>query len=299
MKCVLPRSLYLAVSLLVITAAVAYVAGSGAGGGASSPAAIHTQVGVLKVQLTDAQTPGVQSLVLAVSKVYAMPAGPDFPQKVKAYNRPQSVDVMQYAYKQFTLGNAAVTAGTYAQIRLVLAPNVAGQDPINYLVFANNPGVKVPLTLPRGIESALKIKGPFTVTEGTTNIVPLEVDPTRAVVTSGNHYALKPTALRMVLTTQPQPTYGALNFTLEPPANRPSAVVRVVNPGTNAVVATGPVNVQDGTFRAGLPPGAYAIQVTAKGFAPFDSERLTPPQSWHVATGADTPAGTVTLTVTP
>ena len=60
------------------------------------------------------------------------------------------------------LGQARLPAGTYTQLRLVLAPNSSGADPIpNSVVLSDDS--EVPLTTPSGQQSGLKLKTNITV----------------------------------------------------------------------------------------------------------------------------------------
>ncbi len=58
-------------------------------------------------------------------------------------------------------------------------------------------------------------------------------------------------------------------------------------------MATGPVSASNGTFSIPVPPGTgYTIQVTATGFATYDSAPLT----YDVTPLTATPVPTITLT---
>lgn len=89
------------------------------------------------------------------------------------------------------LGQTALPAGHYTQLRLVLAPNTAN-DPLNNSVVPTG-GSEVPLDTPSAIQSGIKLIHEFDVADGTLVDLVLDFDACRSVVTKGNGgYLLKP-----------------------------------------------------------------------------------------------------------
>lgn len=89
-----------------------------------------------------------------------------------------------------TLGQAALPAGTYQQIRLVLAANGAGK-PANSVIPTG--GGEEPLDTPSAVQSGIKIIRPFTVAPGTLTDLVLDFDACKSIVTRGNgSFGLKP-----------------------------------------------------------------------------------------------------------
>lgn len=207
---------------------------------------------------------------------------------------------MQLAYRQRVLGENDLAPGDYTQLRLVLAPNVNGQEPVNYVILAGQTE-KLPLDTPSGQQSGLKINATFTIeTEMTTTIV-MDFDPMKAIVHTGqgsNKYLLKPTGIRCIDTIMVS-IYGALAGTISPAEAWPTASLEVVPEGQTTAVATTTVNPDDGSFRVPLTAGNYFIRVTADGYDPLDTSILSPPGIWTVVGGQDTAVGDLALTLTP
>jgi hypothetical protein len=280
---------------VVVVAALGLVGCGGGGGGGGS-------VGTLQVAMTD--SPGTYAkVVVTIQEIRAVPAGegsadtgPGLP-LIATLTPPVAVDVLSLQFAQQVLGSALVPAGSYEQIRLVLAPNVAGSDPVNYVTLPSDPTTKIPLTTPSGQESGLKIVGNFTVEAGKINAIVLDFNPDKAiVVTGGGKHLLKPTGIRVVQVPGGLTTFGSISGNVMPDTAWPSAVVSVIPQGSTTAVAAGSVSPDDGTFVAFVPAGTYYLVVTATGFATYDSSALGTPVFYTVAVGADTPAGTITLT---
>lgn len=105
---------------------------------------------------------------------------------------PVKVDLMNLTNGTLVdLGAASVDAGTYSQLRLVLADNDKTPN-ANQLVLIG--GATVPLTTPSAQQSGLKIKTDFTVAANTTNPMLLDFDACKSIVKAGNsgQYILKP-----------------------------------------------------------------------------------------------------------
>jgi len=271
------------------------LAGCGGGGG---------NTGTLSVSLTDAAGP-YANVVVSIKAIYAVPAGQGGDATgaglplIVSFSPSQVIDVMTLQFVQQALGSAQVPAGDYEQLRLVLDPNPASGDPVNYVTLNSAPTTKLPLDTPSGQQSGLKILGHFTVQAGELTALALDFDPSRAVVSAGasGKHNLKPTGIRLVEMADLLPTYGSLSGVVAPDLAWPTAVVSVVPEGSSVAIASGTVNPDDGSFRAFLPPGSYAVRVVATGYDPYDS--ATVPTFYAVVVGADTPVGTITLTPTP
>jgi len=92
------------------------------------------------------------------------------------------------------LGEFALPAGTYTQIRFMLDIGEKGSRPANpgcYIEFADNS--TEPLYAPSGGETGYKAIGHFEVTANGTAVVTADFDVRKAVVVAGSSYILKPT----------------------------------------------------------------------------------------------------------
>jgi hypothetical protein len=101
-----------------------------------------------------------------------------------------------------TLGQTALPAGNYQQIRLVLdANNGAGSAALANSVVPTGASEQT-LDTPSAVQSGIKINRPFTVSSGTLTDLVLDFDACKSVVKRGNgSYGLKPvvTAIPMVV----------------------------------------------------------------------------------------------------
>lgn len=280
-----------AVSLLVPALVILVGCGGGSGG-----------TGTLRVAITDAAG-DYASVVVAIKEIRLVPAGqeddetgPGLP-VVVSFDPAVQYDVMTLAYAQEVLGEATVPAGAYNQLRLVLAPNPESGEPLNYITLKSDPMTKIPLYTPSGQESGLKIVGRFEVAPGVINAIALDFDPDKAIVQAGasGRYNLKPTGIRVVQMDQVLPQYGSLSGNIAPEQAWPTGMVYVIPEGGSTAIASGSVNPEDGSFRAFVPAGSYALRVTASGYSPYDTRQLDPPVYYSVTVGADTPVGTITL----
>lgn len=283
---------------LLLLASVVVILWTGCGGDGDS----GQRVAPLSVSITDSSGPfaEVHLSVVAIRVVQTgagnNPTGPGLP-LIAAFSPPRSVSVLDLAYKQELLGTASVPAGSYEQVRLVLAANRAGQPPANYVTLLSDPTTKLPLDTPSAQTSGLKVLGAFQVRAGLANAIVLDFDPSRAIVEAGQSgkYLIKPTGIRIVDVSQVLPSYGSLSLTLDPALAWPLATVYVTPLGSNSPIAAGTVNPDDGSFRAFVPAGQYSVRVVAPAYQTYDTALLLPPVYYPVVLGADTSAGNVTL----
>lgn len=284
---------------LLAAAAIAQLPGCGGGGGS-------TASGTLRVGLTDAQSDAFQSVVVAIREIRVVPAGMENAQDgdpglpvVATFATPHTVDILTLRFQQDILGTITLPAGSYSQVRLILAPNPPGQgsDPVNYLTLKSDPAVKIPLTTPSAQQSGLKVVGRFTVKPGVINAILLDFDPNTAIVARGNGaYNLKPTGIRIVQPATPLTAFGSLTGTIVSTfRDFSSATVSVVPQGSATAVAAGTVfsNLSAGRwvgpFSAFVPDGTYRVHVQARGFVPYSSPART------VAAGSETALGELPL----
>ena len=275
-------------SLLIVVC----FAGCGGGSGGS------TASGRVQIAMTDAAGP-YANVVVSVKAIRVVPAGSEGTETgstlplVATLSPSQVIDVLTLQFAQTVLGQASVPAGEYSQVRLVLDPNPATGDPVNYVTLASDPTTKIPLKTPSGQQSGLKINGDFAVKAGELTALALDFDPTRAIAQAGNsgQYLLKPTGIRLVSMASALPTYGAISGTVLPAEAWPAAVVEIIPEGATTPVASGLLNPDDGSFRAFVPAGSYLVRITAAGYTTYES-----PVPVAVATGAEAAVGEITLT---
>jgi len=285
----LPAAVTLALGVLLTVGVVGCGGGSGGEG----------TTGTLRVAITD-QASEYLEVHIAISEIRVVPGGPESPAQaglplIEAFDPPRDVDIMQLHFQHEYLGTEVVPAGQYNQVRLVLAPNEAGQDPVNYLILASDPDTKVPLRTPSGQQSGLKILGQFEVAEAQSQTIVLDFDPNAAIVEAGNsgNYNLKPTGIRISEILDFPPGYGALLGVVDPADAWDDALVEAIPVGETDPVASGAVSPDDGSFRLFVEPGDYNLRVTATD---YDEGTLGP---FTAQTATDTDVGTLALTLTP
>jgi hypothetical protein len=245
-------------------------------------------------------------VVIAIKEVRAVPSGWEGEGEgglplIVAYDTPKKVNVLDLAFVQELLGEAVLSAGTYSQLRLVLEANNDSLPPANYIVLADDPEQKIPLKTPSGQESGLKIVGGFSIGADETTTIALDFDPTKAVVQAGQSggWLLKPTGIRVVETESFLPSYGTISGQVElEVADEGGTAIRIpvteaqvlaVAQGSETVVATGAVNVEDGSFSLLLPPGSYELRVTVESVFYHFTEPI------EVVEGATTDIGAILL----
>ncbi len=181
------------------------LAGCGGGDGGGSPS---TQTGTLHVAMTDAPSCGFDHVFVTVSQVRvhmnANAADSDPGWTTVALPAPQRVDLLSLTNGTLAdLGQSALPAGQYQQVRLVLAQN-QGNTFANSVVPTG--GTEQPLATPSATQSGLKIISPFTVQPNTLVDLVLDFNACKSVTQHGNGtYALKP-----VVTATPTVVSGAI-----------------------------------------------------------------------------------------
>ena len=159
----------------------------GGGGGGGTP------VGTANFQLTDAPVcANFQSVVVTVDAIQLIGTN-----GTSSLTLPQPLPVTLTNLVNgatLSLGNVTVPAGTYQQLRLILASNRGnGSTPANY-VLLNGSTTPTALSTPSAQQSGYKINGQFTVTaNGQVNLT-VDFNACRSVVVAGNsgQYILKP-----------------------------------------------------------------------------------------------------------
>jgi hypothetical protein len=268
---------FLASSLLFIL-----LSGCGGGGGGGVVVSGGAATGTLQVGITDSPAfPEFLSVHITIDKVVAVPTGkegladddPGLP-VIATFPGGQPVDILDLHFAPQILGTTAIPAGSYNQIRLILAPN---QQPLlsNYVILASNPGLKIPLTTPSAQQTGLKVVGNFTVTPGAFNTIVLDFNPNDAIVIAGNSgkIILKPTGIRINQVFNSLTNAGAVTGTIRSPLFAPwsSATVSVFprDPAGRAVTAgvvfsnfSSP-SVWKAPFAALLPPTGSTVMPSA------------------------------------
>ena len=229
--------------LLLFFLMLAQLPGCSGGGGGG------TATGTLQAAITDSPAfPNFERVFITINKVVVVPKGsenladndPGLP-VIATFPGGLGVDILDLHFLPQILGTTEIPAGSYSQVRLILAPDQPTLN--NFVIFANNPTQSIPLKTPSAQESGLKIVGSFTVTAGALNTIVLDFNPNEAIVIAGNsgNIILKPTGIRILQVFNSLANAGAVSGTIRSPLFEPwsSAAVSVVprNPASSAVTS--------------------------------------------------------------
>jgi len=292
---------------IVLMAVMGFAQLPGCSGGGGSASSDTTS---LQVSLTDKASDDYATVFIAIKEVRVVPYGmegapdsdPGLP-VIATFNSPRVVDILSLRFQQEILGTAVLPAGNYNQVRLILAPNEKGADPVNYLTLKSNPGEMIPLTTPSGETSGLKVLGKFTVKSGILNAIMLDFDPNTAIVVRGNgDYNLKPTGIRIVQLESPlYEKFGIFSgLVISTFKDFSSATVSVWPQESSSPIASGTVfsnyssNRWEAPFTSFVPDGAYRVRVQAKGFQPYSTVMYH-----EVTNGGETSVGDLVLSPLP
>jgi hypothetical protein len=250
-------NLHAATSLVLVPGLLTATLLAACGGGAGSSA-----TGILRLSLTDAPACGYDNVFVTVEKVRVHQSGNagdnDAGWSEVVLATPQRVDLLTLTNGTLMpLGQTALPAGTYTQMRLVLASNSAGVPLANAIKPTG--GVETALTTPSGQQSGLKMNIDITVNPDTVADFAIDFDACKSFVRAGNsgQYLLKP--VLSVLPVVSTSIAGYLDASLAVTGTTVSAQV-----GGVPVRATPP----DGTGRfvlSPVPTGSYDLVITATG----------------------------------
>ena len=242
------------------TLAVAAIASACGGGGSSG-----SDHGTLRLALTDAPACGYDHVYVTVQKVRvhksASAGDNDAGWSEVVLTPAQRIDLLSLTNGVLAdLGQTALPAGRYTQMRLVLAANDAGNPMANAIVPTG--GAETALTTPSGAQSGLKMNVGIDVAANQLADFVLDFDACKSFVKLGNanRFLLKP-----VIRVLPRVTTGMAVVGYVSPALAATTTVSVQTNGT-VVKSTPP----DGNGKFVLYPvevGTYDLVISAQGRA--------------------------------
>lgn len=253
----------------------------GCGGGNGNPS-----TGTLQVAITDSPAfRSYSSVHINVQRVALVPVGsenaPDTDPgllTIATFPAGVDVDILKLHFLQQVLGSAEVPAGTYQQIRLVLAPNPSGPPFKNYFILSGSPD-QVAMTTPSAQQSGVKVNGRITVTPGVLNTVLLDFNPNDAIVMRGRsgQNNLKPTGIRIMQGFTGVNNAGSISGSIRSPGFAPfsSALISVVPRGPAAPAITSGV-----AFSNFSSPSVWKSPFVA--YVPVNGSAIMPSSSYKV-----------------
>ncbi|MEW5853145.1 MAG: DUF4382 domain-containing protein [Myxococcota bacterium] len=147
----------------------------GAARTASSRLAVRLQAAPGSAQLSRGNGPhgvgGLQEIVVSVRKVVAHAAGQGW---VVLSEDPVTIDLLRLGDHTAELGFANMPQGKVTQIRLYVA-----EDPASYVLAED--GTQHPLKVPSGLQSGIKIKGPWNLNACDDAVVNLDMDVKKSI----------------------------------------------------------------------------------------------------------------------
>lgn len=203
------NTLFKAFACMSVASLVLAGCGGGDGDGGSSP-----QTGTLHVAMTDAPSCGFDHVFVTVSQVRVNASSnagdTDAGWSTITLATPQKIDLLSLTNGALAdLGQTALPAGQYQQVRLVLAQN-QGNTLANSVVPTG--GAEQALATPSATQSGYKIITPFTVQPNTLVDLVLDFNACKSIVQRGNGtYALKP-----VVTATPTVVSGEISGYVAP-----------------------------------------------------------------------------------
>ncbi|HVB49736.1 MAG TPA: DUF4382 domain-containing protein [Burkholderiales bacterium] len=240
---------------LLLSALLVGCGGGGGGGGGDT--------GTLGVSLTDSPACGFDAVNVTVIKVRANQSSSasdtDTGWTDITLNPARKINLLNLNNGVLdSLGETALAAGHYTQLRLVLDPNTA-VGLANSVVPSG--GVETALVTPSAVQSGIKLVDDFDVASGQRVDLALDFDACKSIVKRGNGtYALKP-----VIKVVPFVLNGIDGFV---DTALLGSDVMVTAQQDGAIVQSSAPNSQTGEFfLARLAPGDYDVALTADGHA--------------------------------
>ena len=227
------------------------------GGGGDSSA-----TGTLRLSLTDAPACGYDNVFVTVEKVRVHMSGSasdgDSGWSEVTLATPTRVDLLTLTNGTLMpLGQTALPAGKYTQMRLVLAANSAAAPLANSIKPTG--GVETALTTPSGQQSGLKMNINITVAPDTVADFAIDFNACKSFVKAGNsgQYLMKP-----VLSVIPIVSTSIVGYVDAALANNATAVSAQVG-GVPARATMPDVNGKFVLFP--VPTGTYDLVISATG----------------------------------
>lgn len=255
---------------LAATTALGLAACGGGGGIGGTGVAM----GTMRVSITDAPACGYDHVWVTVKSVRvhqsttAVDADGGWSEVlVDPQTSGRRIDLLAWRNGDKTeLGLTALPAGTYQQMRLVLADNTGNAAPFANAVFPTGDQERA-LDTPSGQQTGIKLNVNVTVPEGQEAHVLLDFDACKSIVTAGasNKYLLKPV---IAVTTLLQDAGLRVQGVVAPGLVNSATSVSVQASGPSGpVVAKATTPATDGSFLLyPVPVGTYSLVISSPAY---------------------------------
>ncbi len=271
---------------LSLVVAAALTACGGGGDSAGDP--VVGTAGTLRLSLTDAPACGFDNVYVTVEKVRVHASGTaeaaDGGWTDITLATPQRIDLLSLTNGAMTtLGQTQLAAGTYQQLRLVLAANTAANPLANAVVPTG--GSPQAVDTPSALQSGIKLNANLTVAADKVADFAIDFDACRSFVKAGNSgkVLLKPVlSLIPLLSDAGQRIVGYV----DPALANGGATVSVQSAGV-PVRAT-PTDATGKFVLYPVPAGSYDLVVTANGRANAVVTGVPVTTTAHTLVGSDT-----------
>jgi hypothetical protein len=246
---------------LALVSGLALLLAACGGGGADVTAGGGT--GTLRLALTDAPACGYDKVNVTIDRIRvhqsASAAESDAGWSEIALSPAKRVDLLGLTNGVLAeLGQTALPAGKYTQLRLVLAEN-GGATPLANSMLPTGAGAEVPLTTPSAQQSGLKLNTNIEVAANQMADFVIDFDACKSVVSAGNSgkYLLKP-----VLKVTPRYVSGVSGVVDASLANG-GATLSLQQSGV--AVQTTVTDAAGRFLLQPVAPGSYNLVLTAAG----------------------------------
>ena len=256
--------------LSVITVAMLLASCTGGGGGYGGSMSPGSGSAMMSFNLMDGpfRTSGgtVRAVNVTIKSVQLIGTGG--PQTIVSFSPSESVNLLNYETTPLSLGSAALPAGHYQQVRLVLDTSQSS----NTTVVIN--GTTYPLTIPSATgpygfgnndaldnttgpgTSGIKVNINLTAQGGYTYAFVLDFNAAESIIDSGGRWQMKP-----VLVAAPQATSGAIAGMVKDNAGSAVSGAEVLAQQNGTTINSG-VTDTNGNFQINaLPAGTYTLVV--------------------------------------
>lgn len=246
----------------LILAAVMLLLGCGGGGGGEGGI---SGTGIMRLSITDAPSCGYDTVFITVDRVRvnksATASDGDAGWSEVQLTVPQRIDLLTLSNGVlFNLGQTSLPAGTYTQMRLLLAPN-SGANPLANAVKPTG-GTEVALTTPSAQQSGIKLNVNMAIAANTVADFAIDFDACKSIVKRGNsgQYNLKPVVTVIpIVASAGMRVVGYVDTSI-------SVASTNVSLQSNGVPVKATVPDVDGKFELyPVPVGNYSLVVTAAG----------------------------------